>query len=748
VQRTHLTSYLVAGALCLAAVLLVAARVYLGSAVVPFDAHDVFAPYYVLVADFARRGQLLLWDPWVNGGLPALAEPQTGSYSPLMITVGLLMGGTWAGFRTYFCVVWWLSGVGTFALGRRLGAPAWGAAIVAFNWVFSGFLLGHAEHVSWVYSMGVLPFAVLMVDLAAERRSLWAFAAAGAIWGLSLFGGYPGIVLNNAAILAAWGLARSTCPPSSWRLVESGLRHRLRFGLAGVLVLAVTGVLVMSPYLLGMIVDARGFTSRAETLSRQVAVGENYLGPLGLLTAASPYLATLSRARLWPNTDISSVSIYIGAATTFLAALALASLRRGRRLAFMLMAVACFAIALGPSLPLRGWLYDYVPVTRMFRHPSMYRGAGCWLLTVLALLGARDMADGRVRRWVPLLVAGICAALAAVAFARLTGIDRGRGYHEARLAFALAWGGVALAAVTFAALGPRLGLSTFVAILAVTAFLDGRYCERVSITHAEEREATLVQAREVDKRHVATLDLGSFTGLDREATAQDIPGLGPYINARNVVTKTPVLWGYSAMKNSFLGPMMRSRAVVRSATGKERVWFSATPVELPAHESVFGTFVARADTLGMPPLFLHRADAFNRPQSPSAQALSAAASAQPVVAVSARLTEYTARTLDFEVVAPADGWLLVTDRWAPGWRASVNGHQTEVRPANFVFRAVPVSKGKNAVAFRYRPLTYPYLVLLSLAVIVIAAIGTRRALRKAKREPKTGILSEPTMETT
>ena len=52
------------------------------------------------------------------------------------------------------------------------------------------------------------------------------------------------------------------------------------------------------------------------------------------------------------------------------------------------------------------------------------------------------------------------------------------------------------------------------------------------------------------------------------------------------------------------------------------------------------------------------------------------------------LREYSPNRLIFDVRAPADGWLLVTDRWASGWQATVNGREADVWLGNFIFRAV------------------------------------------------------------
>src|SRR6187402_2396939 len=54
-------------------------KLTLGVAAPKWDADMLFAPYQMLLADHARAGKFLLWDPWLNGGSPDYAEPQVVS---------------------------------------------------------------------------------------------------------------------------------------------------------------------------------------------------------------------------------------------------------------------------------------------------------------------------------------------------------------------------------------------------------------------------------------------------------------------------------------------------------------------------------------------------------------------------------------------------------------------------------------------------------------------------------------------
>jgi hypothetical protein len=731
ISRSKATSLVVV--VGLVALFVAAFDLCMGRAVVPWDAHDFFAPYFLGLADFARAGELMLWNPWLVGGIPDYAEPQIGTFSPLMLLVGFVFGGSLLGFRIYFLTIWWLSGLGIFLLGRRFRAPAWGAGLVAFNWIFSGFLLGHAEHVSWIYSLAWLPFEVLLLDKAIEEGSWRKFAAAGALWGVSLLGGYPGVVFNNVFVFAAWALGRCLfpVPDSSWASHSTaGRAARVAAGLAIALAVACA---VMAPNLAGILVEGVGVTERSGALPRSAALGNNPLGPLCLLTFASPFLATLPAAAVWPHTDLSSVSVYIGAPTLLLAVISLFHGRRVIRWCVFAGSVILFLVALGPALPLRGWLYDYFFFTRYFQHPAIFRGPAMCLLAILALLGIRDLDRDEARRWLPLLVSLVLAGTSLLVFPKVAGLAKVNPTPLAQGHLALVWLGSVLAFLLYAVLPVargRLRKTLWAGSLVSIAFLDGYLCNKISVTSSDHRPGIVASEHQLENRHRASLDIAQLTGFSRTEHIQG--GLGvPALSAWPVVLKTPVLSGYTCLRNVRQERMAKVPSTRALAVGNTKVWFSPSAVQAPPTGTLFDAFLDRSEAAKIPPLTIHEPDDFQKNRPPHASDLAAMQVATSVSPLDARLLAYTPRHLDFQVDAPSDGWLLVTDRWAPGWRATVNDRPTVVHPADFIFRAVAVKAGSNKVAFRYRPVALP--ITLALCWGTLGVVGLLQVRRRGSR---------------
>ncbi|MDQ6623679.1 MAG: YfhO family protein, partial [Verrucomicrobiota bacterium] len=104
------------------------------------------------------------------------------------------------------------------------------------------------------------------------------------------------------------------------------------------------------------------------------------------------------------------------------------------------------------------------------------------------------------------------------------------------------------------------------------------------------------------------------------------------------------------------------------------------------------------------------------------------------------IESYQPNELIFDTVAPAYGWLLITERWSRSWHATVNGLEQPIAGANFIFRALPVRKGPNHVVFTFEPVALPALTFVSWSIVALVLVlslplgeVSRRALRSAIR---------------
>ncbi|MDA0834041.1 MAG: YfhO family protein [Planctomycetota bacterium] len=87
-----------------------------------------------------------------------------------------------------------------------------------------------------------------------------------------------------------------------------------------------------------------------------------------------------------------------------------------------------------------------------------------------------------------------------------------------------------------------------------------------------------------------------------------------------------------------------------------------------------------------------------------------------------RIRHYSLDRIEVDIEIAEPGYLVLTDMWYPGWTAEANGKSLPVLPANYAFRAVPVSPGYRTIVFRYRPPLSKIVVAVTSATMIVFLI--------------------------
>lgn len=101
----------------------------------------------------------------------------------------------------------------------------------------------------------------------------------------------------------------------------------------------------------------------------------------------------------------------------------------------------------------------------------------------------------------------------------------------------------------------------------------------------------------------------------------------------------------------------------------------------------------------------------------------------------ASITDYQSSSVTISTQTTEPALLFLSDSYYPGWRAFVDGRETPIYRANFVFRAVKVPEGAHTVRFLYGPLSWKLGLILTgigvLCTIAFALFEKRRTDRHA-----------------
>ena len=703
-----------------------------------WDASSFFGPAFTLVADHARAGRLLLWNPFVEGGAPDAAQPEYGAFSPLTVGAGALFGGTERGFRAYWLGVWGLGGLGFLGLARHLGAPPWAGFVVTLGYLFSGTFTGHAQHTSWLHSYAFVPWVIWRLDVALLDRRLLPAVQAGALLGLSALAGYPAIVIQTGVLAFFWAAGREWTREGDG---EEPRRGSLGFSASAVAIVAVVGAVVLLPSWFAFLRESRGYSDRSGPLPKEVAVHDNALHPLALTTFASPYphvLATVYAPARWAPTDGSSAGAYAGVVIPVFAVFALCRAPRRRWLWWLAVTALLLLATSTDALPLRGWLYDLLPWERFARHGAQRKDLALFVLAVLALHGApradapeatgerRRRREGR--RFFTCAAGTALVALAGAAAGIATLGAVGPRPVFAVVHFVVVWGSL-VAIASLAGRLPRIGRRRdefLPAALVALAVLDAAGTVRLSRVLMVDRGRGREVWDRIGRERTPRLDL-TKAGLRREAAPP--AWTFPKPNNQNVPLKKPVFESYNSMTNGHRAATSGEALLAATAVGAERVWFASAAAVGSPDESAFRDLVAASRAAGAATLVVHPPAAMTA-RTPEATpfepdpATPGSAPALPLRNLAVTLHRYVPDELELSIVAPHAGWVLVTDRWAAGWRAWVDGGEVPVWGGNLLFRALRVPAGSHRIRFLYRPAGYPGLLILSWGTLLAVALAS------------------------
>ena len=171
------------------------------NATIHWDLGDLAYPAQKFLSDSLHSWKLPQWTPYLDSGIPFLADPRTGAWYPLHWSFFLM--GIWP--RTLFVELalhCFLALGGTYLLARRLfGAP--GAAVLAgLFYAWGAYFAAHATLLSGFECAALLPWMLWGALRAMESAGVRWIAFTGLILGLAVLAGDYAAALESLCALA------------------------------------------------------------------------------------------------------------------------------------------------------------------------------------------------------------------------------------------------------------------------------------------------------------------------------------------------------------------------------------------------------------------------------------------------------------------------------------------------------------------------------------------------------------------
>ena len=694
-----------------------------------FDLEMYFYPKFVYGAQEIAHGRIPLWNPYEFCGMPFLGTAQVAALYPVKNLIFALLPAPVALHANYLTHMV-IAGLCAFAYSRWLGASAPASFVAAVMWAFARNFLGSVYHPMRIQTLAWVPLILLLFERALALRTIASAALAGAAVALDFTAGYPGYTLCTAVFL---GLDF---------LFQLWLARREARKLAGMVVAAagagVFALTLAAPQILPL-TELLGQTSRGELVERYVEHFENQ-EEVGISASRLPAATAVNLAfNAGPASPYSFAGVAYGGTPMRW---------------FLVAAIFLVQAASGPALA----LFRQLPGFSLLRAPFLV-----WGMFPMAF----------------------CAPLAALGFDGLVGDDRRSTLVTVLFLVVLPVAMTLCAWLAFGAFWPAGLIAALIALgviavrrrpelrLAVAGVIAASFVCAIYLQLPYLKGARPYPSRRFDpalRQEILAL-----------ANGGRIYSPSVVLRGEQMIDRLPVISGYEAsLRPVRMGRLIEVAGLRENFIGRGPNW-----LKLAEHRRLLDLFavslvitseykgqVQGAGLLPGPTLsdrrttflnpsalqrayVVHGVRAVPDPEAayaavidpgfdPAVQAIieapAPAWSDQPPPHTGSRVRwiEDTPESVTLSATLAADGLLVLTDGYFPGWEATVDGGPAQILITNYAFRGVMLGPGEHRVSFRYRPRGFLVGVRLAGAAVLIALAGALvPLLRRGRHGPAT-----------
>lgn len=673
------------------------------------------------------QGEIPLWNPFNNGGLPFIADTQAAVfYPPRWITVAFsALGGGWTynSLQMEMTAHVLLYTLIMYAFVRRLTlrsdlshlAALTAAVIIGYGGYTTGYpplQLAVLEAAAW------LPLSLLgILEGTRRRRPAPRFIAlAGFALGLSWLAGHPQTSWFASYLVAAYLAYRSYAARAGWRAFAGSLT------LLGLIAIGATAVTLFPgiEYLSQTTREGLGFAAKGNGFPfRDIA---QFVFP-GSVSQWSP--------------------LFVGLPALFFVAIALVGRAPESRF-WLLVALVALLHSLGANSAFYYASYNLIPGLRFFRGQERAAMLVANSLAILAALGISAIETwsnhGRQKQalayWLRL-----SAILSIIAFSLFLAWSADRSAWQDL--FEIATRSAVVAAAVYVVLrffmreprrlAPQVALVTVIAFELFSTNIDHPanydsipFSEQLSLSPPALVQAVLDddegQPFRVDGFRGLRDNYGSLYGL------MDMRGISPlWLHGPEMLvyanyTDNPLAWELFAVKYVFSG---KDRLTVPSqviAIGDDplgTVWLHRLEDPRPFARLYYIADVVDSDQWAlelMGDTRYHEREKIVIHQPPKLDLPGAASDG------SASVTSFSPEEITLAIDAPANAILSLSLPHYPGWEAQLNGKPSEIIRAYAGLSAVEIPAGQHRLALVFAPRTYAIGALVSLATWIGLAL--------------------------
>ena len=342
-----------------------------------WDIMDQAFPWRYFISENLRNGIIPLWNPYENLGYPIHAVNGDVWY-PIVWIISLTTGYSVFMVNIEYIIHLWIGGFGFYYFLRNEKISDTATMPIAIAYSCSGFFISNAQHLGWIIAIAWLPWVFACYLRFFRFLRIKDALAAAVVYFLMFTGGYPAFALVAAYVLFLFFIY-FLFNKIKYLTRQEVLRLIIYSAVSGVIFIALSAGYLVSFF------SALPEITRENAGLQQVLTGA--FPPKALLTLLFPFSTTKPD---FFAADVTLINMYIGVVALLFMIYAMAKKPSLQRLGIFVAGLGALAIAFGPALPLREWLYYTLPFFDKFRFPSLFRSFAIFAFLLLAAKGFQD----------------------------------------------------------------------------------------------------------------------------------------------------------------------------------------------------------------------------------------------------------------------------------------------------------------------------------------------------------------------
>jgi len=745
-QNKHLFEIVFLSLLVLSVLAVFSKIIITGDSLFGMDFIFQFYPWKKFISDHLwSHGSLPFWNPYLFSGIPFVTNIQASMFYPLGFLYYLL---TPESAYLYSTILHCIAGsVFMYAFMRTIPVSPAGSFVSALIFIFNGFFMGHlyAGHLTFVQTYIWIPLIFLFLYRFIQTNDYKNTVISGLLLGIQILGGFPQIAFYTILGVLLFGLYKSLYFLNNHRPKDA---KRLGIGLFLILVLGFTLAAIQ---ILPTIEFAK-LSTRSGGVDYAFATYES-LHPKELLAFILPdifgnavdqtYWRSQESWHFWESCG------YVGILPLFLIFIRIDthSLHRLRRFFLLLLLLSLF-LALGKYNPLYPLIYK-LPGFNSFRIPAQIIFLYVFGISVVSGMGMERMQDDGWRTnkgFIPFYsITGIlllCLLIGLILFPYPLFFHLFRTFAEGpvthadlsglygRISASIYQGSLIFlgASLLFFVqkrkrLYPWILPVLFPIIVMVDLYLFGSAFVRPYqfVTSPEKKRVVEELMGSPARGRIVTFSDAFETNDGLQYGFASILGYDPLIIGRYAhyvwpeqgeipVDHVVNLGGVRDPKEKLLQLLHLKRAVyekkiVRLENKIPYAHIVSQAVIKPTEEIVSFMKSSAFDPLKMVVIEpQYKSKLFSPTEGGGSEG-------------SCTIIEYQNESIIIRASTNKPGYLVISEIFYPGWRATVDGEKAPILPGNFLFRVIPLNEGEHEVHLFFVSWPFRIGILISLLTL-------------------------------